>query len=64
MNKVEESKFAMTEEERKIVDKWAGELMAAMLISPQNFGNGPLEVARQAYTFAIKLLEVRRDIHK
>lgn len=54
----------MTEEEKKLVDRWAGEIMSAMIVSPNNFGNGPLEVARQAFTFAIKLLEVRRDILK
>lgn len=61
---MEETKFAMTEEEKKLVDRWAGEIMSAMIVSPNNFGNGPLEVARQAFTFAIKLLEVRRDILK
>lgn len=57
-------KLQVTSEEKKQVDEWAGQIMCALILSPQNFGGTPLEIAKESYNFASKLLEVRRDIYR
>ena len=57
------SGMVLTSEEKALVDRWAGEVAAAM-VSSVNATPPPLTLAQTAYSMAMKLLEVRRDIYR
>ena len=56
--------IVITAEEKVLVDSWAGQIAAAMIACPGVTSPGPLDMAREAYNIAMKLLEVRRDAYK